>query len=78
MTTTDKGYEIRVHGHLDGSWLDWFEGIFLANEENGDAVLTLPRRDPALLHGVLARIRDLNLELISVKPLPRQQSEEIQ
>ena len=66
MTETNNAYEIRVYGHLGNSWLDRFEGIVLANEADGEAVVTVPAGDQALLHGILARIRDLNLELISV------------
>lgn len=66
MSKPRSVYEIRLDGHLEESWLDWFEGLTLTNEADGEAVLVLPAGDQALLHGVLARIRDLNLELIAV------------
>jgi hypothetical protein len=59
-------YEIRVRGHLDSYWSDWFEGLSLTNLPGGEAVIFGPLADQAALHGVLERIRDLNLTLISV------------
>lgn len=67
MNDTGSVYEIHVRAHLDSSWTDWYDGVSLANEEDGRAILTLPGEDQALLHGVLGRIRDLNLELLSVR-----------
>jgi hypothetical protein len=64
---THLQYEIRVDGHLNDRWLDWFEGLSLVNEASGEAVLITQGGDQALLHGVLARMRDLNLTLISVR-----------
>lgn len=69
MTKTDGGYEIGVRGHLQDIWLDWFEGLSLSNQENGEAVLILRGEDQALLHGVLTRLRDLNLPLLWVRRL---------
>jgi hypothetical protein len=62
-------YEILVTGALDECWQDWFEGLRLENQENGQAVLSGPLPDQSALHGVLAKIRDLNLNLISVSLL---------
>ena len=59
-------YEIRVKGHLDPKWSEWFEGLTVTAVESGDTVLSGPIVDQAALHGLLARIRDLNLTLISV------------
>jgi hypothetical protein len=59
-------YEIRVKGHLDGHWSEWFGGLTIANVEGGDAVLSGEIVDQAALHGVLNKVRDLNLALISV------------
>lgn len=59
-------YEIRVRGHLTASWSNWFEGLQISNQTNGEAVLTVPLADQAALHGLLARVRDLGLPLISV------------
>jgi hypothetical protein len=60
-------YEIRVRGVLDASWSDWFEGLTICPQENGDTLLTGPVRDQSALHGLLAKIRDLGLPLLSVK-----------
>ena len=59
-------YNIRVRGHLDQSWSDWFEGLAISNEANGDAVLAGLIVDQAALHGLLARVRDLGLPLLAV------------
>jgi hypothetical protein len=59
-------YEIRVRGHLDNSWSEWFEGLSVAYEEDGSTVLTGPVTDQPALHGLLAKIRDLGLPLVSV------------
>jgi len=60
-------YEIRVRNHLDPGWSDgWFAGMTCTNLPNGESVLCGPVTDQAALHGVLARIRDLNLVLVSV------------
>ena len=59
-------YEIRVKGHLDDRWAEWFEGLTITLEENGDTLLTGPVIDQAALHGLLKKIRDLGMLLISV------------
>jgi hypothetical protein len=59
-------YEIRAGGHLDQTWADWFEGLAISNQENGEAVLAGHLPDQAALHGVLARLRDLNVPLLAV------------
>jgi hypothetical protein len=59
-------YEIRVEGHIGDSWSSWFEGLSLHREGNGETVLRGPLVDQAALHGVLMRIRDLGLPLVSV------------
>ena len=60
-------YEIRVKGHLDPHWSEWFGGLTITNLENGEAVLCGEIVDQAALHGVLSRVRDLNLPLIAVR-----------
>jgi len=59
-------YEIRVKGHLDGRWSDWFDRLQITNLENGEAMLYGEIVDQAALHGVLAKVRDLNLALVAV------------
>ena len=59
-------YQIRIQGHLDETWIDWFSPLAAINEENGEATLTGAVRDQAELHGLLDRVFDLNLTLLSV------------
>jgi hypothetical protein len=58
--------EIRLKGHLDARWAGWFEGLTLARENDGTTVLRGPVADQAALHGLLGRVRDLGLPLVSV------------
>jgi hypothetical protein len=62
-------YEIRLKGHLGSQWTDWFEGLTITLENNGDTLLTGPVNDQAALHGLLKKVRDLGLPLVSVIPL---------
>ncbi len=59
-------YEIRIKGHLDDKWADWFEGLTITREDNGETLLTGPVVDQAALHGVLRKVRDLGMPLLSV------------
>lgn len=59
-------YQIRIKGHLDGQWAGWFEGLSIMLAENGDTLLTGPVADQSALHGLLKKVRDLGLPLISV------------
>jgi hypothetical protein len=59
-------YEIRIKGHLDDRWADWFEGLTITLEDNGETLLTGPVVDQAALHGWLKKVRDLGMPLISV------------
>jgi hypothetical protein len=59
-------YEIRVRGHLDQRWSDWFAGLQLTHLEGNETRLSGSLPDQAALHGLLERVRDLNLTLISV------------
>ena len=60
-------YEIRVKGHLDRHWSEWFDGLAIANLENGDAILSGEIVDQSALHGVLNKVRDLGLPLVAVR-----------
>lgn len=60
------GYEIRVIGHLDPRWSAWFDGLDLSLENDGTTVISGPIADQAALHGVLRRLRDIGLTLVSI------------
>jgi hypothetical protein len=60
-------YYIRLKGHLDDRWSEWFDGLTISNRPDGDTVLRGPIVDQAALHGVLAKVRDLGLDLIVVR-----------
>ena len=68
MVTMDKPYwyKIRVEGHLADRWSDWFDGLAIRTDPNGESTLIGPLTDQAALFGVLAKIHNLNLTLISV------------
>ena len=59
-------YQIRVKGHLGSQWKDWFGGLTVTLEDNGETLLTGPVVDQAALHGLLRRVRDLGIPLVSV------------
>lgn len=61
-------YEIRIRGTLSPEWTEWFDGMEIRQEADGGTVLAGSVPDQAALHGLLARVRDLNLTLISVNP----------
>ena len=62
-------YEIKVRGHLEKRWADWFENLTFSYEEDGTTTLRGLLEDQSALHGVIKNIRNLNLELISVQPI---------
>ena len=65
-TSDTPCYEIRLKGHLEARWVQWFEGLTITLEENGNTLLSGPLADQAALHGILKKVRDLGLTLISV------------
>ncbi len=62
-------YQIRIKGHLDREWTDWFDGLTITLEEDGDTLLTGSVVDQAALHGLLKKVRDLGLPLVSISPI---------
>ena len=71
-------YQIRIKGHLGRQWTDWFEGLAITLEDNGETLLTGPVVDQAALHGLLKKVRDLAMPLVSVmrvKPDPAERPE---
>jgi hypothetical protein len=60
-------YQIVVKGHLDSEWSDWFDGLTITMVDNGETILSGPVVDQTALHGVLIKIRDLGLPLLSLK-----------
>jgi hypothetical protein len=60
-------YEIRVRGVLDGGWSAWFDGMRVTSDEHGQTTIAGPVVDQAALHGLLAKVRDLGLELLEVR-----------
>lgn len=63
-------YEIRVKGHLGPRWAGWFDGLSLTNEDDGITVIRGPVIDQAALHGVLQKLRDVGIPLVSLTQLP--------
>jgi hypothetical protein len=66
-------YQIRIKGHLSQQWTDWFVGLTITLEENGDTLLTGPVVDQPALHGLLKRVRDLGMPLLTVNRLESNQ-----
>jgi hypothetical protein len=68
-------YQIRVTGHLSSEWTDWFEGLSITLQDNGETLLSGPVADQAALHGLLRKVRDLGLPLLSVIRLQPDQAD---
>ena len=60
-------YQIRVQGHLDSTWSEWFDGLTIANLANGETLLAGDLADQVALHGVLIKIHDLGLPLLALR-----------
>ena len=67
--------EIRLKGHLDARWSDWLDGLTISHETKGTTLLAGPVADQSALHGLLAKIRDLGLPLVSVNLLDQSEKE---
>ena len=68
-------YQVRIKGHLGGQWKDWFGGLTITLEGNGETLLTGPVIDQAALHGLLRRVRDLGIPLVSVNRVEPSQAD---
>jgi len=68
-------YEIRIKGHLGRQRMDWFEGLTITLEDNGDTLLTGPVIDQAALHGILKKVRDSGMPLLSVNSVETSQQD---
>jgi hypothetical protein len=68
-------YQIRIKGHLGRQWTNWFGGLTIALEDNGETLLTGPVVDQAALHGLLRKVRDLGVPLLSVSRVEPGQAE---
>ncbi len=68
-------YQIRIKGHLGYQWTDWFGGLSITLEDNGDTLVTGPVVDQAALHGVLRKVRDLGLPLLSIMRVEPKQAD---
>jgi hypothetical protein len=67
--STSVFYQIKIKGHLDPRWSDWFDGLTIKHQPNGETLLTGPVADQPALFGLLLKIRDLNLTLLSLNRL---------
>ena len=67
-------YEIRLRGHLDNRWAQWFEGLTITHEANGETRLTGAVADQAALYGLLKKVRDLGLPLVAVRQVKPNES----
>ena len=73
---TPQIYQLRIKGHLESRWAAWFEGLEVSLDQNGETLLTGIVADQAVLHGLLKKVRDLGLNLVSVSPLDPDQEDQ--
>ncbi len=62
-------YLVRLKGHLGAEWADWFDGLTITLADNGETLITGPTLDQAALYGLLKKVRDLGIPLVSVSPV---------
>ena len=74
-TANTEYYEIRLKGQLNARWADWFDGMTITLDNNGDTLLSGPVVDQAALHGLLKKIRDVGLTLLSVNTVKQEGTE---
>ena len=70
-------FKINIKGHMDKKWTDWFDGLQIKHEEDGTSTLYGSLQDQSALHSILRKIRDLNLQLISVKQVELETKDEM-
>lgn len=68
-------YQIRLQGHLDSHWATWFDGLTLTTESDGTTIIAGPVADQAALHGLLQKVRDVGLPLVSVTSVDPDESD---
>ena len=68
-SSTPAGYELRIEGHLDAHWSAWFGGLAITHDDDGTTTLRGVVTDQSELHGLLAKVRDIGVSLLSVTPL---------
>jgi hypothetical protein len=68
-------FQIRIKGHLDRKWADWFSGLSITSLENSETLLTGPVLDQAALHGLLRKVRDVSLPLVAVIRIEPEQAD---
>lgn len=71
-------YQVRLKGHLGQEWTDWFGGLNIRLERNGETLITGPALDQAALHGLLKKVRDLGLTLVSVNSVEPNQTDTLE
>lgn len=69
-------YQIKLKGHLGNEWTNWFEGMTITLEDNGYTLLIGPVVDQAALHGLLKKVRDLGMPLVSISPVEPGQTDQ--